>query len=117
MAVPSVRGSDRRPSRFDARGDGAVSDSLTYREALDVVDGSERFCVAVHTGDRVDFVARNRYGQLTVDTYVDAVGERRTLPITESRFEDLVVRYTALRETLVESPFAPPEEPTQTDER
>lgn len=83
-----------------------MSESLTYREAVAVVDGSDGVCVAVHTGNRVDFVVRNRYGQLTVDTYVDAVGERRKLPITEPRFEDLVVRYTAMRETLAESPFA-----------
>jgi hypothetical protein len=87
-----------------------VSESLTYEEAQAVVDRATEFCVAVHTGDRVDLVARNEYGQLTVDTYVDAVGERRLLPITESRFADLVVRYEARREPVGDSPFAVEEE-------
>jgi hypothetical protein len=87
-----------------------VSESLTSEEAQAIVDRSAEFCVAVHTGNRVDLVARNEYGQLTVDTYVDAVGERRLLPITESRFADLVVRYEARREPVEDSPFATEEE-------
>ncbi|ADQ66674.1 hypothetical protein GL213_05430 [Halogeometricum borinquense] len=94
-----------------------MSDTLAYKDALKLVNTSDRFCVAVHTGDRVDYVTRNRYGQLTVETYVDAVGERRMIPLTEARFEDLVDRYTAFKESIAESPFSGYDEVQCDDDR
>lgn len=60
-------------------------------EAMDVVRNSERFTVIVNDGDRVNYLGRDEWGRFVINTFIEGIQERRTLPIHEKQLRRLIV--------------------------
>lgn len=48
--------------------------------------------VRANIGSETVDLARSRYGHIQADLYIEPLAERRTLPVTETQAQDLVVR-------------------------
>jgi hypothetical protein len=48
--------------------------------------------VRANTGAQSVSLARSRFGDIRADVYVEVIGERRTLPVTERQARDIIVR-------------------------
>lgn len=62
-----------------------VERETTPDEAMGALRGDDPRAVYANDGDVGHILGRTRFGSIVVNTWISALGERRTLPATESQ--------------------------------
>lgn len=64
----------------------------TPDEAMGALQGEDPRAVRANTGEAAHELGRNRFGTIVLNTWVEAIQERRTMPVTEEQARDIIVR-------------------------